>query len=64
MADKGIQLLKKNGSDCVDGKCSTGIRVEAMQFAYEINSPLFVEFNLEIGPGSRCLLLGANGSGT
>lgn len=62
MADKEISLLKKD--DCVDGKNATGIRVQAMQFSYESDSPLFVEFNLEIGPGSRCLLVGANGSGT
>ncbi|XWS31405.1 hypothetical protein CRYUN_Cryun23aG0072800 [Craigia yunnanensis] len=42
---------------------SKSIRVCDMQFAYELQSPLFVDFNLDISPGSRCLLVGANGSG-
>lgn len=40
-----------------------GIRVRGMQFAYDVQPPLFVDFNLKISPGSRCLLVGANGSG-
>lgn len=64
MADKEISFRGKEGCEDVDEKSSTGIKVQAMQFAYEIDSPLFVEFNLEIGSGSRCLLVGANGSGT
>ncbi|XP_031377319.1 ABC transporter I family member 19 [Punica granatum] len=39
------------------------IRVLAMQFAYDPQSPLFADFNLTVSPGSRCLLIGANGSG-
>lgn len=39
------------------------IRVCGLQFAYESQNPLFAEFNLELSPGSRCLLVGANGSG-
>ncbi|XP_022991673.1 ABC transporter I family member 19-like [Cucurbita maxima] len=63
MADKEISFRGKEGCEDVDEKSSTGIKVQAMQFSYEIDSPLFVEFNLEIGSGSRCLLVGANGSG-
>lgn len=39
------------------------IRVCGMQFAYEGQSPLFLDFSLDISPGSLCLLVGANGSG-
>lgn len=39
------------------------IRVSGLQFGYESQNPLFAEFNLELSPGSRCLLVGANGSG-
>ncbi|CAK9309863.1 unnamed protein product [Citrullus colocynthis] len=63
MADNGISLRGKDGSGVVDEKSSTGIKVQAMQFSYESDSPLFLEFNIEIGSGSRCLLVGANGSG-
>lgn len=64
MANNGISLRGKDGSEVVGEKSSTGIKVQAMQFSYESDSPLFLEFNLEIGSGSRCLLVGANGSGT
>lgn len=40
------------------------VRVCGMQFAYEGQPPLFLDFNLSVSPGSRCLLLGANGSGS
>ncbi|WCJ38301.1 ABC transporter I family member 21 [Euphorbia peplus] len=39
------------------------INVSAMQFGYEVQTPIFSNFNLNISPGSRCLLVGANGSG-
>lgn len=41
------------------------VKVCGMQFSYEGNDkpPLFYDFNLGISPGSRCLLVGANGSG-
>lgn len=43
---------------------SPGIRVSGMQFSYEAQQPpLFLDFNLNVKPGSRCLLVGANGSG-
>ncbi|KAH7577689.1 hypothetical protein JRO89_XS01G0285400 [Xanthoceras sorbifolium] len=38
------------------------IKVCGMQFAYEAQTPIFYDFNLDISPGSRCLLVGANGS--
>lgn len=43
---------------------SNSIKVNGLQFAYEGQPPLFLDFNLQISPGSRCLLVGANGSGT
>ena len=43
-------------------RASGGIQVCGMQFGYD-GKPLFVQFNLEVSPGSRCLLIGANGSG-
>lgn len=49
---------KENGGD------SQGITVCGMQFAYELQHPLFFGFNLDIARGSRCLLVGANGSGS
>lgn len=42
---------------------SHSIQVSGMQFSYDANTPLFFDFNLTISPGSRCLLVGANGSG-
>ncbi|RVX19382.1 ABC transporter I family member 19 [Vitis vinifera] len=42
---------------------SNSIKVNGLQFAYEGQPPLFLDFNLQISPGSRCLLVGANGSG-
>lgn len=45
------------------GEEAGGIQVNGMQFAYEIQNPLFFEFNLDVSPGSRCLLVGSNGSG-
>ncbi|CAO2820590.1 unnamed protein product [Amaranthus hypochondriacus] len=41
----------------------SSIKVQAMQFAYPGQSPIFADFSLQIAPGSRCLLVGANGSG-
>lgn len=46
-----------------EGETSSGIRVHGMQFSYDAQPPLFCDFNLNIAPGSRCLLVGANGSG-
>lgn len=40
-----------------------GIEVSSLNFAYEGLPPLFTRFNLDVSPGSRCLLVGANGSG-
>jgi ABC-type bacteriocin/lantibiotic exporter with double-glycine peptidase domain len=45
---------------------SGGIQVQGMQFSYDglqQQPPLFLDFNLHVSPGSRCLLVGANGSG-
>ncbi|KAJ0566018.1 putative bacterial ABC-type protein transporter [Helianthus annuus] len=42
---------------------SNSIKVNAMQFGYSGENPLFVNFNLNISARSRCLLVGANGSG-
>jgi ATPase subunit of ABC transporter with duplicated ATPase domains len=41
----------------------SGIEVSALQFGYDGQLPLFARFNLRVAPGSRCLLVGANGSG-
>lgn len=40
------------------------IRVSGMEFSYDAEDPIFFDFNLELPAGSRCLLVGANGSGT
>lgn len=40
------------------------IRVSGMEFAYEVEDPIFFDFSLDLPSGSRCLLVGANGSGT
>ena len=42
---------------------SNGINVKGLQFSYDGQPPLFVDFNVDVSPGSRCLLVGANGSG-
>lgn len=47
----------------MEEESSSGIRVSGMQFAYDAQPPLFLDFSLSILPGSRCLLVGANGSG-
>ncbi|KAK9083315.1 hypothetical protein Scep_029786 [Stephania cephalantha] len=39
------------------------IEVSAMQFSYESHSPIFLNFSLNVSPGSRCVLVGANGAG-
>lgn len=46
-----------------EGWRRSGIEVSALQFDYDGQPPLFARFNLRIAPGSRCLLIGANGSG-
>lgn len=43
---------------------SSSIQVNGMQFSYDFQSPIYFDFNLNVAPRSRCLLLGANGSGT
>ena len=60
MADRAIS--KPEEEDFKDGS-SNSIKVYGMQFAYEGQPALFADFNLDILPGSRCLLVGANGSG-
>lgn len=42
---------------------SNSVEVSAMNFSYEGQIPIFANFSLKITPGSRCLLVGANGSG-
>lgn len=49
--------------EMVDATKKESIRVLAMQFAYDPQTPLFADFSLSVFPGSRCLLIGANGSG-
>jgi CCR4-NOT complex subunit CAF16 len=51
-------MAEKNAS-AVDG----AIRVSGMQFSYDVQDPIFFDFNLDLPAGSRCLLVGANGSG-
>nr|CAB3448286.1 unnamed protein product [Digitaria exilis] len=50
---------EENGDE---GWRRSGIEVSALQFGYDGQPPLFARFNLRIAPGSRCLLVGANGS--
>lgn len=42
---------------------SSSIEVSALNFSYDDQIPIFANFSLMISPGSRCLLVGANGSG-
>ncbi|CAH9073762.1 unnamed protein product [Cuscuta europaea] len=42
---------------------SNSIEVSGMQFGYDLQTPLFFDFSLKVPPGSRCLLVGANGTG-
>lgn len=51
------------GNTDEEGWRRSGIEVSALQFGYDGQPPLFARFNLRIAPGSRCLLVGANGSG-
>lgn len=46
-----------------EGWRRSGIEVSTLQFGYDGEAPLFARFNLRVAPGSRCLLIGANGSG-
>lgn len=59
--------LSGNGGSttmAAENEDSCGIRVTGMQFSYDVQQPpLFLDFNLNVSPGSRCLLVGANGSG-
>lgn len=61
MAEKAWK--SRESEDDENGK-QNSISVRGMQFAYEGQHPLFYDFNLNIPPGSRCLLVGANGSGS
>lgn len=51
-------MAEKN-ANAMDG----AIRVSGMQFSYDVQDPIFFDFNLDLPAGSRCLLVGANGSG-
>jgi ABC-type transport system involved in cytochrome bd biosynthesis fused ATPase/permease subunit len=46
-----------------EGWRSTGMEVSGLNFAYDGQPPIFTRFNLCVFPASRCLLVGANGSG-
>lgn len=39
------------------------LQVTAMNFAYPGKPPFISNFSLAVSPGSRCLLIGANGAG-
>lgn len=56
--------VREAGGGDGEGGERDSVRVCGMQFAYEGQPPLFLDFNLSVSPGSRCLLLGANGSGS
>lgn len=58
-----FELRRTKMADREESEKSRSIKVCGMQFAYERQPPLFYDFNLDISPGSRCLLVGANGSG-
>lgn len=62
MADR-VSEASNSRAEHEEEENSSGIRVNGMQFAYDAQPPLFYDFNLRISPGSRCLLVGANGSG-
>lgn len=51
------------GKEAQESETSSSIQVSGLHFAYEGQSPFIVDFNLNISSGSRCLLVGANGSG-
>jgi CCR4-NOT complex subunit CAF16 len=51
------------GGEGEEGWKRSGIEVSTLQFGYDGQAPLFARFNLRVAPGSRCLLVGANGSG-
>lgn len=51
------------GEGVEEGWRKSGIEVSTLQFGYDGQAPLFARFNLRVAPGSRCLLVGANGSG-
>ncbi|CAN1131574.1 ABC transporter I family member 19 [Linum perenne] len=64
MAESAVTSATTPAGGGSDGAKNGSISVSAMQFSYDGNqAPLFVEFSLDIAPGSRCLLTGANGSG-
>lgn len=58
---RGEMMAGEGNGD--EGWRRSGIEVSALQFGYDGQPPLFARFNLRVAPGSRCLLIGANGSG-
>lgn len=60
MADRGSSKPEEEVSK---DESSSSIKVYGMQFSYDGQPTLFADFNLNISTGSRCLLVGANGSG-
>ncbi|KAJ6931356.1 ABC transporter I family member 19-like isoform X2 [Populus alba x Populus x berolinensis] len=63
MAEKASQSEEGGGRGRGENEKANSISIRGMQFAYPGQHPLFYEFNLNISPGSRCLLVGSNGSG-
>lgn len=63
MADREKSKPREGEEDRRE-ESSSSIKVYGLQFSYDGQPPLFSEFNLNISPGSRCLLVGANGSGS
>lgn len=45
------------------GEGEDNVEVTELQFAYPGQKPFISDFSLKLKPGSRCLLIGANGAG-